>query len=142
VWEPAAIGSTRAAAFIMAGELSGRQDGRTFPPSLWQGAPKFAAGGFVGLRPGEVPIIAHRGELVIPASVASKSGGSGSLDNSVTNNVAIKIDHGQAQVTATHNLALGKKLNMAVQEVIAREQRSGLLAGTGRDGGNSANLRN
>lgn len=111
--------------------MSRHQDGRRFNPLLWSGAPKFGAGGFVGLRPGEVPIIAHRGELVIPASglATTKS----SNDNSVTtNNVAIKVDKNTASVTETNNLALAKKMNAAVQEVIVREQRSGgLLAGTG-----------
>jgi hypothetical protein len=46
--------------------LSGQRDGRNFSPLTWAGAPRFAAGGMVGLRPGEVPIIAHRGEIIIP----------------------------------------------------------------------------
>jgi hypothetical protein len=46
--------------------LSGQRDGRKFSPALWAGAPRFASGGMVGLRPGEMPIIAHRGEIIIP----------------------------------------------------------------------------
>jgi hypothetical protein len=46
--------------------LSGQSDGRKFSPALWSGAPRFASGGMVGLRPGEMPIIAHRGEIIIP----------------------------------------------------------------------------
>ena len=46
--------------------LSGKRDGRQFSPMLWAGAPRYAAGGMVGLRPGEMPIIAHRGEIVVP----------------------------------------------------------------------------
>lgn len=112
---------------------SGQYDGRKFSPLLWTNAPRFQHGGFVGLRPGEVPIIAHRGELVIPANMSG--GPKQTVAGDVYNNqrISIKVDsNGRANLTEGSGTLLGKRLNMAVQEVIAREQRSGgLLAGTG-----------
>lgn len=112
--------------------LSRHFDGRRFPAGMWAGAPRFQSGGVVGLRPGEVPIIAHRGELVVPAGQVNR-GGSVTGDDNRQYNVAIKVDsNGRANLTEGNGTVLGKKLNMAVQEVIAKEQRSGgLLAGTG-----------
>ncbi|HMF68437.1 MAG TPA: hypothetical protein VK602_12605, partial [Phyllobacterium sp.] len=112
--------------------MSRHMDGRRFNPLLWSGAPKFQAGGMVGLRPGEIPIIAHRGELVIPAGQTQQTGAVSGDDNRQYN-IGIKVDsNGRANLTEGNGTVLGKKLNMAVQEVIAREQRSGgLLHGTG-----------
>lgn len=62
------LGGTPAGLFEAGGTvgMSGRHDGRKFSPALWAGAPRFASGGMVGLRPGEMPIIAHRGEIILP----------------------------------------------------------------------------
>lgn len=113
--------------------MSRHSDGRRFPSSMWNDAPKYGSGGLVGrLRPGEIPIIAHQGEVVIPRSGVGRS--TGSNDNrSYQNNVSIQVDsNGKANLNEGQGTLLGKRLNMAVQEVIAREQRSGgLLAGTG-----------
>lgn len=38
--------------------------GRSFPPHLWAGAPRYHQGGIAGLRPNEVPAILERGEQV------------------------------------------------------------------------------
>jgi hypothetical protein len=62
--------------------LSGRRDGRKFSPMLWAGAPRYASGGVVGLRPGEVPIIAHRGEIVVPNARRLAGGGGRALRQS------------------------------------------------------------
>ena len=54
---------------ILSGALSGvAADGtggrRTLPPALFDGAPRYHAGGIAGLRPEEVPVILQRGEGV------------------------------------------------------------------------------
>ena len=36
------------------------------PAAAFLGAPRFHQGGMIGLRPGEVPIIAERGERILP----------------------------------------------------------------------------
>jgi hypothetical protein len=69
--------------------LSGQQDGRKFSPALWSGAPRFAAGGMVGLRPGEMPIIAHRGEIIVPN--ARRIAGSGAAGGSGRQTVNVMV---------------------------------------------------
>jgi len=53
---------------------------RTVNPAVFSGAPRFGSGGVVGLRPNEVPIIAHRGEKITPAG-----GSEGGLDVRIHN---------------------------------------------------------
>lgn len=40
--------------------------GRSVSPSVFAGAPRYHQGGIAGLRPGEVPAILQKGEMVIP----------------------------------------------------------------------------
>ena len=57
-----------------AGLLAGRSGGvrRLVPPAIFAEAQRYHSGGIAGLRPDEVPIIAERGETVLPrgASIA------------------------------------------------------------------------
>jgi hypothetical protein len=69
--------------------LSGRHDGRKFSPALWAGAPRFGAGGMVGLRPGEMPIIAHRGEIIIPN--ARRMAGAGAAGGAGRQTVDVRV---------------------------------------------------
>ena len=48
---------------------------RTVPPAIFAGAERFHAGGVAGLRADEVPIIAQRGETIVPrgAQIAAPS---------------------------------------------------------------------
>lgn len=39
---------------------------RSFSPSTWTGAKRYHSGGIAGLRPGEVPAILEKGEIVLP----------------------------------------------------------------------------
>ncbi len=48
----------------VAGQLGGVS--RTVPAGVFALAPRFHGGGVAGLRPGEVPIIAERGEVILP----------------------------------------------------------------------------
>lgn len=73
--------------------LSGRRDGRSFSPGLWAGAPRFARGGVVGLRPGEVPIIAHKGEMIVPN--ARRLAGSAAGGGNEVINVVLRDDSGR-----------------------------------------------
>jgi len=65
---------------------SGDGSRRTVSPALFANAARYHTGGYPGLRPGEVPIIAERGEQILakddPANMlnapASQGGGSGS----------------------------------------------------------------
>jgi len=42
---------------------------RTVSPAVFAGAPQMSSGGSVGLRADEVPIIAHKGEMIIPKDI-------------------------------------------------------------------------
>lgn len=60
------------------GGVAGRDGyghGRAVSPSVFSGAQRYHKGGIAGLRPGEVPAILQRGEVVIPKG-AKASGGS------------------------------------------------------------------
>ena len=50
------------------GAVAGRAGGvsRTVPGAIFAGAQRYHAGGIAGLRPDEVPIIAQRGETIVP----------------------------------------------------------------------------
>lgn len=104
---------------------------RAVPASAFVGAKRYQRGGVAGFAPGEVPAILHKGEVVIPKGATAQSANN---DNrTFNNNVAIKVDsQGNAVITKDEGVGLGKRLNLVVQEEIARQQRAGgLLAGTG-----------
>jgi len=60
---------------------------RTVNPSVFAGAPRFGSGGIVGLQPGEVPIIAHEGETIIPAG----AGGGNITVNMYNNGTGLEV---------------------------------------------------
>ncbi|WP_422049918.1 hypothetical protein [Shimia sp.] len=54
---------------LHSGGVAGRDGyghGRSFSSSTWAGAPRYHQGGIAGLKPGEVPAILKKGELVVP----------------------------------------------------------------------------
>ncbi|UXN60907.1 tape measure protein [Phyllobacterium zundukense] len=105
---------------------------RAVSANAFVGAKRYQRGGVAGFAPGEVPAILHKGEVVLPKGAVAK-GGSGTVYDNRQNNVAIRVDsNGNAVLTKDQGVGLGKRLNLVVQEEIARQQRSGgLLAGTG-----------
>ena len=110
--------------------MSGRHDGRKFSPALWAGAPRFATGGIVGLRPGEVPIIAHRGEYIVPNARRMAGSGGGRIDNSVHQQNRISIDmQGSGYVAANSQNAkqVGENMQKIIQAELVRESRPGGL---------------
>jgi hypothetical protein len=131
------VGGATAGGFAAGGTvgLSRASDGRRFSPLLWAGAPHYAAGGFVGLRPGEVPIIAHAGEYVIPKTAMGR-GGTVSNSSSSTHIGSITTNVATGAVTASTDdgKELGVRINKAIQHVLVVEQRPGglLRQGPGR----------
>lgn len=110
--------------------LSGQPAGKR-PAALWANAPRYAAGGMVGLKPGEVPIIAHRGEIIVPNArrLASSTGG-GKVDNSVHQQNKISIDmSGSGYVAANSKSAkqVGENIQKLIQAELVRESRPGGL---------------
>jgi hypothetical protein len=96
--------------------LSGRSDGRKFSPLMWAGAPRYGTGGMVGLRPGEMPIIAHRGEIVVPNArrLAGVAGlGQGGQQRTVNVNVT-------AHPSPLLDLKIEKRSMAAEERAIAR----------------------
>ena len=50
-----------------------RSYGRAVPAAAWAGAPSYQRGGYAGFKPGEVPVIAHRGEPIGLKANAARS---------------------------------------------------------------------
>jgi hypothetical protein len=98
---------------------------------MFANAPRYAAGGVVGLKPGEMPIIAHRGEIIVPNArrLASSSGG-GRVDNSVHQQNRISIDmSGSGYVAANSQAAkqVGEDLEKMIEAKLVLESRPGGL---------------
>jgi Prophage tail length tape measure protein/Lambda phage tail tape-measure protein (Tape_meas_lam_C) len=112
--------------------LSRHMDGRKFSPALWAGAPRFATGGVVGLRPGEIPIVAHKGEVVVPKARVGRHGGGAYIDNSSSSTTLgpVSIDMSQSGYVASDNES-AKQFGMNIQKMIrvemVRESRPGGL---------------
>lgn len=112
----------------------GRVDGpgpmRMVPRDTFLGARRMARGGFVGVGPGEVPIIAHRGELVIPRNMLRRAPGGGQ-PTTVTNNLGdIDIDMsatGKVAANGDDAKAFGLRVQKAVQLIMVQESRPGGL---------------
>ena len=114
--------------FGVGGALMGGRVGTTaFPqrrvdPSVFIGAPRMAGGGIVG---DEVPIIAHRGELIVPKSMVGRG------SNTITNNLGtVNIDMSATGMVASGN-EQAKQFGINVQKLIqlemVRESRPGGL---------------
>lgn len=69
------------------GGMVGSGPARTVSPWLFAGAQRYHAGGYVGLNPGEVPIIAQRGERVLSREEVRAGVGSGQPGISIINNI-------------------------------------------------------
>jgi hypothetical protein len=98
---------------------------------MWAGAPRFASGGMVGLKPGEVPIIAHRGEIIVPN--ARRLAGTGAAGQSIRysmDNAKINIDMSQtgfATANSENAKQFGENVQKLVQAEMIRESRPGGL---------------
>ena len=106
-------------------------DGRQLPPSTWANAPRMHTGGPV-LRPGEVPIIAQTGEVVVPRSMVSKTNRSGATvsNTNVHNNGAISIDMSKTGAVGADdesNKQFGLDLQRLIRTEMVRESRPGGL---------------
>jgi hypothetical protein len=104
---------------------------RQASPLLWAGAPRYASGGVVGLGPGEVPIIAHRGEIIVPNAKRLASSGAGKVDNSVHNDLGpVSINMaGSGMVAAGPEQAkqFGENIRKIIAVEMVRESRPGGL---------------
>jgi hypothetical protein len=101
--------------------LSGRPVGKR-PAALWANAPRYAAGGIAGLKPGEIPAILHQGEIVVPnAKRLAGGGGRGTVHNSYSmDNANISIDMAGSGYAAANSDA-AKQFGQNVQKIIQAE---------------------
>jgi hypothetical protein len=103
---------------------------RKVNPMVFANAPRFASGGVVGLKPGEVPIIAHRGEIIVPNArrLASGAGSGGGVTNNI-GRIGVSVNTGPDRIAATtqDGKRLGEEINKVVQMVIVKESRPGGL---------------
>lgn len=121
-------GGTFAAATAHEGGIVGQiGNRRQVSPLAFVGAPRYQRGGIVGLKPGEVPIIAHRGEVVLP-STKSMARGNATVDNSKTyfGDVTVNVPSGVV-ATSEQGRAVGLQINKAVQNILVAESRPGGL---------------
>lgn len=106
----------------------GSSGNRRVSPSLFHGAPRYHSGGVAGLKPGELPAILQRGEVVIPR------GGVGGREGSAHTNIGsinIRVDDQGKAMDTGQKTALSREMVAAVEQVIVRNQRAGgLLANT------------
>ena len=104
-------------------------DGRSFSPLLWQAAPRYHTGGVVGLRPGELPIIAKKGEIIVPNSSRIGAGGTTHNSSVVNNNGDIAIDMNSGYVAADTDSGkkFGYNVSKLIQMELVKESRPGGL---------------
>jgi hypothetical protein len=112
------------------GNAKSTVSGRSFA-----GAQSMASGGIMG-DPNAIPIIGHRGEIVIPTDALRKAATSTrqpqqtSIDARSTVNVDIANGTGTTNVTSQGGVNFASMLDRAVQGIIVRESRpGGLLRG-------------
>lgn len=103
---------------LHSGGVAGRDGyghGRAVSPSVFSGARRYHTGGVAGLKPGEVPAILQRGEVVIPRGGKMRSG-------SETITVNLAADRSVIAETADQRIetASGTIVNVAVQQANQR----------------------
>jgi LAS superfamily LD-carboxypeptidase LdcB len=121
-WLASLLGGTSVPA-MAGGGIVGRTNSPRIKvdPRVFAGAPHFASGGIVG---GGVPIIAHRGEMIVPRSQVGRGG-------SLTNNLGtVNIDmSGSGMVAAGTDQArqFGENVRKMIAVEMVRESRPGGL---------------
>ena len=113
---------------LHSGGVAGRDGyghGRAVSPSVFAGAQRYHKGGVAGLRPGEVPAILQRGEVVIPKGKASGGG-------TETIHILLQDDSGRMASIADQRIqtASGPIVQVSVQQSLraTREQMPGMMA--------------
>ncbi|MDX0639730.1 hypothetical protein GOD58_15025 [Sinorhizobium medicae] len=99
---------------------------RNVNPMVFAGAPRMHSGGVVGLNPGEVPIIAQRGEIVLPKGALKRQGGTVDARRTYVGDVEINMG---GTVAAGNEQAKewGIRVQKLIQQEMVREQRPGGL---------------
>jgi tape measure domain-containing protein len=107
------LGGTIIPGILHKGGVAGRDGyghGRRVPPGVFAGATRYHKGGVAGLRPGEVPAILQKGEIITP-----KGGGRGRSNDTV--NIVLQDDSGRMAQIADQQIVSksGTIVNVAVK---------------------------
>jgi hypothetical protein len=86
---------------------------RLVDPAVFIGAARMHAGGMVGLRPGEVPIIARHGETVLPPGVAA----GGNMVVNVINQSSANIERSAERRRPDG----GRELDLVIRDQVSRQ---------------------
>ncbi|MDW9409558.1 hypothetical protein GOB43_17980 [Sinorhizobium meliloti] len=107
------------------GTVGSKGASRRVSPFVFAGAPRMHNGGLV---PGEVPIIAQRGELVVPKSALRRPVAANSnAGNVYLGDVTIDVSTGMVTANNRDAALVGERINKAVQAVLVAESRPGGL---------------
>ena len=91
----------------------------------------FRSGGLVGRKPGEVPIMAHKGEVVIPKNMVGKGNTAVGNETSINNQLGpVSVTTGgEPAVTAGTQQAkqFGENIRALIAQEMVRESRPGGL---------------
>lgn len=94
---------------------------RAVSPAAFVGAPRYHSGGIAGIKPGEVPAILQRGEMVIPKDAVRGMGAGGGGGGSVNVTVAPVFQSGSTAADAARALPEIRRVAVAaVKEAMIR----------------------
>jgi len=99
----------------IAGALGTR---RLVDPALFAGAPRFQQGGIVGLRPGEVPVIAHVGETILPRGASAAP----QVEVVFNNNAGARIEQRETRTPGG-----GRRIEVEILDIVGRGAAEGRL---------------
>lgn len=85
--------------FHEGGEVGGSAPQRRVPAYVYASAPRYHTGGVAGLKPGEIPAILERGEIVLPKD-GTRMGSPVSVVMNITTPDASSFRRSQSQITA------------------------------------------
>jgi lambda family phage tail tape measure protein len=85
--------------FHEGGEVGGSAPQRRVPAYVYASAPRYHTGGVAGLKPGEIPAILERGEIVLPKD-GTRMGSPVSVVMNITTPDASSFRMSQSQITA------------------------------------------
>ncbi|MBO9398731.1 hypothetical protein J7400_18820 [Shimia sp. R9_2] len=99
---------------LHSGGVAGRDGyghGRAFSPSTWSGAPRYHEGGIAGLKPGEVPAILKKGELVVP-----EGGSMPVMQPSASGDLVVNIHNAPEGDHRVSRSSDGRELNIVLED--------------------------
>lgn len=111
------------------GGIVGRlSSGRMVNPMVFAGAPRFHSGGMIqglGIQPGEVPIIARKGEGVFtPEQMRAMATGSNHQSTAINTNVTVNATGGEQKQNEDLAKQVAKQVENSVRGIVYKELRA------------------